>query len=93
MTLELDLRAKVEIWRQKQRDGTLSLEEAKQAIEAIRQGRVTAAVASARSKAKSAPTGPTIDTKSFLAGLKGMAAAKKGDEDGQSESTDGSNAA
>ena len=50
-----ELNQKVAEWRQKSVDGTLSLEDMKEAIQALRGGRVSAAIASAGSKAKKAP--------------------------------------
>jgi hypothetical protein len=50
-----ELNAKIAIWRQKALDGTLTIEEMKDAIQALRQGRVSAAHASEtarRSRAK-----------------------------------------
>ena len=56
MTLDqAELNSKIATWRQKAADGTLSLEEMKEAIQALRGGRVSAAVASEKSKAKKAP--------------------------------------
>jgi hypothetical protein len=49
-----ELNAKIAIWRQKALDGTLALDEMKEAISALRQGRVSAGIASATSRAKKA---------------------------------------
>jgi hypothetical protein len=49
-----ELNAKIAIWRQKAIDGTLTIEEMKEAISALRQGRVSAGIASATSRAKKA---------------------------------------
>lgn len=57
-----ELQAKIAIWRQKAIEGTLTAEEMKEAIVALRQGRVSAAAtsdASRRAKAKVAI--PTAD--------------------------------
>ncbi len=53
MTSEIN--AKVALWRQEQPEGTLTLEEMKEAIMLLRGGRVSAAIASATSRAKKAP--------------------------------------
>jgi hypothetical protein len=52
-----ELQTKIQLWRQKSLDGTLTREEMKEAIEALREGRMQAAVTSAASKsrAKKAP--------------------------------------
>ena len=50
-----ELNAKVAEWRQKSVEGTLSLEDMKEAIQALRGGRVSAAIASSTSRAKKAP--------------------------------------
>lgn len=49
-----ELNAKIAIWRQKALDGELSLEETREAIAALRQGRVSAAHASEASRRKKA---------------------------------------
>jgi hypothetical protein len=49
-----ELQAKIAIWRQKAIDGTLTVEEMKEAILALRAGRVSAAHASENSKRKAA---------------------------------------
>jgi hypothetical protein len=47
-----DLQAKISIWRQRAVEGTLTLDETRQAIEALRAGRISAAYASEGSRAK-----------------------------------------
>lgn len=57
MELAPELRSKIDIWRRKAIDGTLSDEEMREAIDVLRAGRVAAASASApksRAKAKAA---------------------------------------
>ena len=49
-----ELQAKIAIWRQKAVDGTLTVEEMKEAILALRAGRVSAAHASEASRRKAA---------------------------------------
>jgi len=44
----------IQIWRQKARDGTITTEEMRQAIDAIRKDRIGAQVVSTTSKAKTA---------------------------------------
>jgi len=50
-----EINQKVAEWRQKQADGTLTPEEMKEAIQLLRGGRMSAAIASATSKSKKAP--------------------------------------
>ncbi len=50
----MDLTAQVQIWRQKAAAGQLSQDEMKEAIQALRQGRIAASAASAASGAKKA---------------------------------------
>lgn len=54
MSLDEPLSVKVERWRQAAAAGTLSLDEYKQAIKEIRQGRITAAESSAKRSPKAA---------------------------------------
>lgn len=64
----------VQIWRQKARDGTITMEEMKQAIDAIRKERVGASAVSATSKAKTATAkakAAPIDSDAMLDGLMG----------------------
>lgn len=56
MTIDqAELNSKIAGWRQKAVEGTLSIEEMKEAIQALRGGRVSAAISSEKSKAKKAP--------------------------------------
>lgn len=48
----LELQIKITTWRQKAAEGTLTLDEMKEAIVALRQGRVAAAAASQTAKRK-----------------------------------------
>lgn len=50
----IELQMKLAEWRRKTQDGTISLEEMKEAIVVLRQGRVAAAAASATAKRKTA---------------------------------------
>jgi hypothetical protein len=50
-----ELNAQIAVWRQAAIDNTLTLDQMKQAIVALRGGRVSAAIASSTSKAKKAP--------------------------------------
>lgn len=70
MTIDLPLSARVEIWRKKVLDGTITIEEMREAVEAIRQGRVTAAATAAksRSSARAAP----IDSDALLDDLENL---------------------
>lgn len=49
-----ELQSKIAIWRQKALDNTLTVEEMREAIAALRQGRVSAAYASEGARAKKA---------------------------------------
>lgn len=49
-----ELRGKIAIWRQKQEDGTLTLDDMREAILALRQGRVSAVSESPAAKRKKA---------------------------------------
>ena len=55
MTLDVPLSVKLEEWRQKAAAGTITTEEMRECIQAIRQGRVSAATVSAKSRAAKAP--------------------------------------
>ena len=58
-----ELNQKIAAWRQKAVDGTLTLEEMKEAIVALQAGRVSASIASATSKSKKAPMNvPSADS-------------------------------
>lgn len=48
--IETTSAAQVELWRQKVRDGTITDEELKQAIQVLREGRMAAAAKPARTK-------------------------------------------
>jgi hypothetical protein len=65
MALEMTLAAKVSEWRNKARDGTMTLDDMREAITALRAGRISASVKSSTSRAKKAP----VDTGSMLAEL------------------------
>jgi hypothetical protein len=56
-------------WRQKAQDGTLTLEEMKVAIVAMREGRLSAATASAESKAKGRAKAPARSAEDLLGEL------------------------
>lgn len=47
-----EMQAKIQIWRQKHREGTLSPEEYREALKAIREDRVGAAATSAASRGR-----------------------------------------
>ncbi len=51
-----EMQAKIQLWRQKAREGTLTQEEMREAIAALRQDRVRAASASATSRGKRVTT-------------------------------------
>lgn len=50
-----DMNTKIQLWRQRAREGTLTQEELKEAIHALREDRVKSAKTSATSRAKKAP--------------------------------------
>lgn len=58
MALSPEMQSKVQLWRQKAREGTLTVEERREAIQLLRQDRVGAAQISAASRAKKAPKAP-----------------------------------
>ena len=60
--------SQIQIWRQKVRDNTITQDEMRQAIEAIRKERVGSSEKSAVSRAKKAPK-PEINSDDLLAGL------------------------
>lgn len=66
-----ELQAKIAEWRQKAAAGTLTVEDMKAAILAIRGDRKGAAIASEQSKRKAAKAA-VPDAKSLLADLKGL---------------------
>lgn len=69
-----ELQSKIAIWREKAIDGTITVEEMKEAVIALRAGRVSAAHASEGARAKKAATGkPTLslDADDLLAELGG----------------------
>lgn len=50
-----DMNTKIQLWRQRAREGTLTQEELKEAIQALREDRVKSAKTSATSRAKKVP--------------------------------------
>lgn len=63
-----DLLAKIAVWREKARQGTLTADEQREAIAALRQDRKSAAVASETSRRKKA-VAVVPDAKALLADL------------------------
>lgn len=63
-----DIHTKVQLYRQKARDNTLTQDEMKEALIFLRQGRVAAAATSATSRAKKAP----INSDDLLSELEGI---------------------
>jgi hypothetical protein len=55
MSLDLPLSVRVEEWRRKAAEGSITPEEMRECIAAIRNGRVSASVASAKSRSAKAP--------------------------------------
>lgn len=68
--IPLELQSKIANWRLKAAEGTLSLEEMKEAIRFLRAGRVAAASASASGKKKKSSVAPAADD--MLADLDSM---------------------
>jgi hypothetical protein len=66
--MNLELQAQVQVWRRKSADGTLTQDEMRQAILALRQGRISAGMASAKSKKAKAP----VNADDLLAELGGL---------------------
>lgn len=67
-----ELNSKIARWREKSLDGSLTLEEMKEAIVALRGGRVSAAIASGTSRAKKAAAAvPVQDSDDLLDELRG----------------------
>jgi len=60
--MNLELQNQISIWRRKAADGTLTEDEMRQAILALRAGRVGAATAAAKSKANAKKVVPDADT-------------------------------
>lgn len=60
--------AKVQLWRQKAREGTLTLEETREALAYLRQDRINAATSSAKASTKKAAgtAKKSIDSDSLL---------------------------
>jgi len=58
MALSPEVQAKVQLWRQKAREGTLTTEERREAIQLLRQDRIGAAQVSTASRVKKAPKAP-----------------------------------
>lgn len=76
-TVDLSLTATVEQWRLKQAKGTLTREEMKLALIALRHDRMSAAEISTKAKAKRAPV--IVDSKALLTGLLQMKARNNGE--------------
>lgn len=68
MALSPEAQARVQLLRQRSREGTLTDEEAREAIILLRQDRVAAAAASAKSKAKKAAAAP-VNSEDLLSEL------------------------
>ena len=58
MALSPEMQSKVQLWRQKAREGTLTTEERREAIQLLRHDRIGAAQVSTASRAKKAPKAP-----------------------------------
>lgn len=71
MALSPETQAKVQLWRQKAREGTLSQEERREAIQLLRQDRIGAAQVSTASRAKKASKAP-INADDLLSELENL---------------------
>ena len=71
MALSPETQAKVQLWRQKAREGTLSQEDRREAIQLLRQDRIGAAQVSTASRAKKAPKAP-INADDLLSELENL---------------------
>jgi len=60
--IPLDLQAKIANWRIRAAEGTLTLEEMKEAVVFLRAGRLSAANAAATSKRKASSAAPSADS-------------------------------
>lgn len=74
MALSPEAQAKVQLWRQKAREGTLTQDEMREAIATLRQDRIAAAVVSATSRAKKSATAAkkAVNSDDLLSELDGM---------------------
>ena len=74
MALSPEAQAKVQLWRQKAREGTLTQDEMREAIATLRQDRVAAAGISAASRAKKSATAAkkAVNSDDLLSELDGM---------------------
>lgn len=64
-----ELSSKIAVWRAKAADGTLSLDEMREAIRLMRQGRMTAVNASQKAKKTSGPAKSADDLLSEISAL------------------------
>ena len=69
-----EMQAKIQLWRQKAREGTLTQDEMREAIAALRQDRVAAAGVSTASRAKKSATAAkkAVNSDDLLSELDGM---------------------
>ena len=74
MAFTPEMQAKIQLWRQKAREGTMTVEEYREVIAALRQDRVAAAGASASSKERkaTAKAKKDIDSDGLLNELDGL---------------------
>ncbi len=68
MALSPEMTQQIQEWRQKAREGTLTTDECKQALLALRADRTNAQVTSSKSKAKKAP----VNADDLLSELEGL---------------------
>ena len=74
MAMSPEMQAQIQLWRQKAREGTLTQDEMREAIAALRQDRVAAAGVSAASRAKKSATAAkkAVNSDDLLSELDGM---------------------
>ena len=70
--ISLEDTLKIQEYRRKAQDGSLTLEECREALIVLRQGREGAQIGSTKSRTAKAEAKKPIDTAALLAGLKGM---------------------
>lgn len=63
---------KIFLWRQKIADGTMTREEQREAIQALRQDRIRASATSAKAKTRKAAEKKVINSDDLLAGLEDL---------------------
>lgn len=68
----IDRQVQIELWRQKSRDGTMTLEEYKQVIQHLRAGRKATPQTTSGSKSKAKTAKPAVSGDDLLSELDGL---------------------